>query len=406
MSLIKHSGWNIFGAIIPSIIAIPTMGIMARKMGIESFGLFTLLFALVGYASIFDVGISRAVTRMIAIERGNKHKIISIMGTSSWAILSFSLCGMIILFLLSEHITVWLQVSDKNYQDTLLSLRIMAFSIPLFLLTQVWLGYLEGLEKFSVINIQKIFTSSILAILPLTFLFINNNLSYAIIGLVIARLLTCLIVFIITKRYIQSLFSSFNLSILKELLSFGGWLTASNIISPLMVYFDRFILSNISGADTVAQYTAPSDLVNRLSIFPAGIAKALFPKLSRESDAYTQGLILLAITSLIVIIPFFIFSEWILVTWLGSEYAGTPATVLQILLIGFFFNSLAQAPFAAIQAKGYAKITAYVHMSELIPYLISLVILIHYFGLIGIAIAWTLRVTIDFLILFCIKKRL
>lgn len=399
MSLIKHSSWNIIGAVIPTLIAVPTLGMMARKMGVENFGLFTLLFALVGYASIFDVGISRAVTRMISIHKNDKKLSNNVLSTSSWSILIFSLIGMLLLFQLSPNITQWLNVSERLYDDTVYSIKIMSFSIPIFLLTQVWLGYLEGLELFAIINKQRIFTSSLMSILPLISLYIDETLSSAIFGLLTARLITLITVYLITIRNSTFLFKKFDVSILKNLLTFGGWLTASNIISPIMVYFDRFILSNISGAGTVAEYTAPSDLVSRLGIIPGSIAKALFPKLTLNDDSYKHGLILLGISAFIIILPTFIFANDILALWLGKEYSGLPATVLKMLLIGFFFNALAQAPFAAIQAKGEAKITAYIHAIEIIPYLIILYIFINLFGVIGVAIAWTLRVIIDFIFL-------
>lgn len=406
MSLIKHSGWNMVGMVVPTIIAIPILGIMARKMGVESFGLFTLLFSLIGYASIFDIGISRAVTRMIALYRNDKNVSNEIMSTSSWSIIALSIISALILFFLSAQITKWLNVTDNYYSDTILSIRIMAFSIPLFLLTQIWLGYLEGLESFAIINKQKVFTSSLMSILPLIGLYIHNSLSSAVIGLLIARFFTCIIVFFITKKNNVALFKTFNFNILKKLLSFGGWLTASNIISPIMVYFDRFILSNISGADVVAKYTAPSDLVNRLGIIPGSIAKALFPKLTLNNDSYKQGLFLLGISAFIMILPLFIFANDILTIWLGKEYSGLPATILQILLVGFFFNSLAQAPFASIQAKGYSKITAYVHLVEVVPYLVILYLLINLLGVTGVAVAWSVRVTVDFFILSAISKKM
>lgn len=406
MSLIKHSSWNIVGMVIPTLIAIPVLGIMARKMGPEGFGLFTLLFSLVGYASIFDVGLSRAVTRFIAFNRNDKNVSNEIIGTSSWCIVVFSILGTALLFTLSSQITQWLNVTSTYYADTVISIKIIALSIPLFLLTQVWLGYLEGIESFAIINKQKIFTSSLMSILPLIGLYIHNTLSAAIIGLLLARLFTCIIVFFITKNSGVSLFSFFNFNIFKKLLSFGGWLTVSNIISPIMVYFDRFILSNISGADVVAKYTAPSDMVSRLGIIPGSIAKALFPKLTLNDDSYKHGVLLLGISSLIMILPLFIFANDILTLWLGEQYSGEPAIVLQILLIGFFFNSLAQAPFAAIQAKGFSKITAYIHILEIIPYLIILYILINLFGVIGVAIAWSARVFCDFIILKLIYKKI
>ena len=402
MSLIKHSSWNIIGAVIPTLIAVPTLGIMARKMGVENFGLFTLLFALVGYASIFDVGISRAVTRMISIHKNDKKLSNNILSTSSWSIFIFSLIGMLLLFQLSPNITQWLNVSERLYDDTVYSIKIMSFSIPIFLLTQVWLGYLEGLELFAIINKQRIFTSSLMSILPLISLYIDDTLSSAIFGLLIARLITLITVYLITIRNSTFLFKNFDVNILKNLLTFGGWLTASNIISPIMVYFDRFILSNISGASVVAQYTAPSDLVGRLGVIPASIAKALFPKLTLNNDSYKQGVILLGISSIITIIPLFIFANELLTIWLGNQYTGLPATVLQILLVGFFFNAIAQAPFAAIQAKGAAKTTAYVHLLEVIPYLAILYVFINFWGVIGVALAWTLRVIVDSLILFFI----
>ncbi|EJT9013310.1 flippase, partial [Escherichia coli] len=39
MSLLKNTGWNILGLVIPLIMAIPVMGILARLLGVERFGL-------------------------------------------------------------------------------------------------------------------------------------------------------------------------------------------------------------------------------------------------------------------------------------------------------------------------------------------------------------------------------
>ncbi|HFK3157043.1 TPA: oligosaccharide flippase family protein, partial [Citrobacter sedlakii] len=79
MSVIKNSLWNVAGYIIPAIITVPALGILGRVLGAETFGIFTLAMAIVGYASIFDVGLSRAVIREIALFRNDneeKRKII------------------------------------------------------------------------------------------------------------------------------------------------------------------------------------------------------------------------------------------------------------------------------------------------------------------------------------------
>ena len=86
MSLIKNSVWNLGGFIIPTLIAIPSLGLLARYLGTEKFGLFTLAFAIVGYASIFDAGLTRAVIREIAINRNSAEEQRKIMSTSTVSI--------------------------------------------------------------------------------------------------------------------------------------------------------------------------------------------------------------------------------------------------------------------------------------------------------------------------------
>ncbi len=48
MSLLKHSIWNVAGYFIPTLIAIPAFGLIARKIGVELFGLYTLAMIFIG----------------------------------------------------------------------------------------------------------------------------------------------------------------------------------------------------------------------------------------------------------------------------------------------------------------------------------------------------------------------
>ena len=91
MSLLKNTGWNILGLVIPLIMAIPVMGILARLLGVERFGLFTIAYALMGYASVFDGGISRAVIRFVSIYRNDNEKVNVILGSSLYTVTVLSI---------------------------------------------------------------------------------------------------------------------------------------------------------------------------------------------------------------------------------------------------------------------------------------------------------------------------
>jgi Na+-driven multidrug efflux pump len=74
--------------------------------------------------------------------------------------------------------------------------------------------------------------------------------------------------------------------------------------------------------------------------------------------------------------------------------------VVYILLIGIFFNGLANLPYTALHSIGAAKYTGTLHIAELICYVPLLILLLRSLGLPGAALAWTLRTTTDCAFLF------
>lgn len=402
MKLLKNSFWNLAGIFIPSILSIPCMGILARSLSVGEFGLFALIFALIGYASIFDLGLNRAIIRFVAINTDNQEKIEKILGTS---LITLTIIGCIISGIFISNINFFinlLNITNINLNHIKSALLYAGLSIPFFLVTQCFTGYLEGLQKFKLLNIQKTITSSLIVVLPICGVLIEGNIEYAIFGLFVARVLNLFISYLF---YI--FFDKVNLkkdwNILKEMFFFGGWVTVSNILSPVMVYFDKFFLSYFTTMTNVGFYTISTEVVNKISILPSSISRALFPLLSSTKNneilEYKKSILIFFISITIVVIPIFIFADKLILIWVGEKYLGLPVDVLRILLIGLIFNSIAQAPFTLLQAIGLAKVTAIVHLVEIIPYLLVLYFLIKNYGIVGAAIAWSVRMFFDLIVL-------
>ena len=62
----RHTGWNLVGQLLPVVVALVTVPLLIRLLGLERFGFLSVAWALVGYASLFDFGIGRALTRAVA----------------------------------------------------------------------------------------------------------------------------------------------------------------------------------------------------------------------------------------------------------------------------------------------------------------------------------------------------
>src|SRR5258705_13553401 len=64
--LARNAVWNLLGNGTPMIVAVVCIPILIRGLGKERFGVLTLVWAVIGYASLFDLGLGRALTQLVA----------------------------------------------------------------------------------------------------------------------------------------------------------------------------------------------------------------------------------------------------------------------------------------------------------------------------------------------------
>jgi O-antigen/teichoic acid export membrane protein len=202
---------------------------------------------------------------------------------------------------------------------------------------------------------------------------------------------------------------------LRPLLAFGGWMSVSNVVSPLLVYLDRFMLGAFVGLSAVGYYTAPFDGVIRMLIVPGSLVNALFPAVSgmhaTGDRAGIKRVFAKAVRNMSLILAFpavvlLLFGPLLLRFWLGEAYAEQGGTAVRILAFGVLMNSLAHIPSSFIVAMGRPDINAKFHMAELLFHVPVAWYLITKFGVTGAAMAWTIRVTIDAYILFLASARI
>jgi O-antigen/teichoic acid export membrane protein len=417
MSILRNSAWNVIGVVIPSLFAIPSLAIYSRSLGVELLGVLTLTFAIVGYASSFDMGLSRALIRQVSIHIDDLGIVKKYMGTTAVFVGVVSLAIAAITWVGSPWLTAYLSVSPAHRDDATAGFYWLSLSVPPYLLSLVGTAYFEGKEDFKALNIIRCSAGALNAIAGVAFVYWVPTLAAVMTALCASRWLSCVAIFALYRAdvnrhdpVVRSALWIFDKKALQSSLSYGGWLTVSNVVGPIMVYFDRFVLSHFAGARVVAFYTVPAEVIARLSLLPASISKALFPRLSKRRHTAAAdrriGLRLTLICSALTILPVFAFASDILRLWMGPEYGGEPATVLRILLVGFFFNSLAFGPFTDLQARGHSKTTAGIHAAELFPYVATLILLTHLYGIVGTAIAWSTRTFIDYVLMETYSRRL
>jgi O-antigen/teichoic acid export membrane protein len=101
-----------------------------------------------------------------------------------------------------------------------------------------------------------------------------------------------------------------------------------------------------------------------------------------------------------------LFARPIIGGWLGPGFVDKSAVPLQFLAVGVFINCFAHVPYTFLQALGRPDTAAKLFLCELIPYGLLVWWMIERHGVSGAAAAWSIRATIEVLLLLWIAQRL
>lgn len=408
MSLKKHTLWNLAGSTIPLIAAAVYIPYTLKHLGDEAFGVLTLIWALIGYFSLFDMGVGRALTYELStlISRGESDQV---SPTLRGGLLITAAAGTIgaVIMLLSAHAlaTTWLKITPAFQADAEISFKIAAAGVLFTTISSGLRGALEGLQLFASSNINKLILGFSTFILPALAIQVHGNkLSMIAIYLVAARVVTTIGAIAQLRNYLFAKGRALTKSHLTQLIDYGFWVTISGIVGPLMVYGDRFFVSAIVGTAALPLYAIPQEGLQRLLIIPMALCSALLPKLASLTtiDAFALfrkserrvALFMFAITSLTALL-----SHPILTFLISEKFADDSIKIVVILCIGIWLNSIAFVPYALLHALRLPRITAIFHCIELLFYAAVLWILATSYGLVGAAMAWVLRVALDLILL-------
>jgi O-antigen/teichoic acid export membrane protein len=414
--LAKNTLWNLAGGT-PVVLAVFSIPILIRDLGKERFGVLALAWALVGYASFFDVGLGRALTQLVArkLGAGEEEEIPALVWTSLLLMLALGTLGCVAVGAVSPWlISHELRIPEAIQSESLTAFYLLAFSIPAVICSAALRGLLEAHQRFMMASALRIPLSAFTFVGPLIVLPFSHSLVPVVAALVAGRYIGLVGHFWLCVKVVPELRRiTWHAPSALPLLRFGGWMTVSNVVGPLMVTLDRFFIAAIISVTAVAYYATPYELITKLLLISIAVVGVMFPAFSisfvsdgpRTAVLYGRTLKFLFLALFPIVLLAIVLAKNGLTLWLGADFALHSTRVVQWLAVGVLANSVALVPFSFVQGIGRPDLTAKLHLLELPIYLAILYWLIHAHGIEGAAIAWTARTVFDALALFVIAGR-
>ena len=348
LMILSGTAFNIFGTIFISLLSFILIPIIIKSVGIEKFGYiaFLNLFSVLGFFSIFGLGLPQTVVRYVSEyhSEGKYKESNSLIIFSILFLISLGLLLSILIFYLSPFIIRNLISVDFQDFEMLEYLLVITTAARIFQLPSLVLrSALEGLLLFKYVQIVIVLTELLKFIAIIYFLsFLNYGYEYVIYSTILSSF-TCFILFLILLFFSHKEFSiySFDLRVLKKEKFYALNIFLGQFFSQIYINIDKFLVSIFltpAALGSLEVLTKLPILINKfLGLSVSTIIPMVGSTQSDQLDKFSKELFHKGfrwfssfITPIIIALMFY--SEEFLFIWIGSEVSGLHDILSLILL--------------------------------------------------------------------------
>lgn len=417
----KNAALNVVGVALPALAGLAVAPVFLQNIGADRLGIFTLALGIIGFSSLFDLGLSRALTQTVAsaIGRGSSRAAVAglVRRTAPLIFLLGIIWGMALVASSQFLVGHGPHLPEDLLKEARASIMWLACALPITMLSSGLIGVLEGMQLFGRINLVRVPASILSFVVPAAGSFVTTDVGTLVALLVMVRAIALAVWLFMVGYALPQLANKGNAELhripTRSMWKFTGWLTLSGVVGPLMVQADRFYLASLFAPAAIAYYAVPLDSLFRATAIPQMAMNAVFPALAHSGAASRQAKTLLrgAAGFMLVLwgMPLIVVgltAKSLLVSWMGLEFASHSLPIVQWIVLGIMINGFAHIPFSLLQSAGRADVTAKLHVLELPIYILALVALVASNGIVGAAQAWTLRIVIDTVALYVVAAQL
>lgn len=400
--LVKGSGVVFFGRIFTHLMAFVFNFFVARELGPSSYGQFVLAFAVVTFFSLvlklgFDNGLIYFIPKFV--QEGKHEEALSQILFSIGITLALSLVASVLIYFSADLIGMKF-FRDPNLDEILGPL---AFSLIILILSDLLFGVFRGYKKTSTyVLFKNIIEPIVKVIVFLSFIWLGFSKLSLVFSVYIPVLLTTTLLFLyLVKKHIIKFRLEKSLFQPRELLNFSIPLLLSGIVGFTINKLDIFVIGYHMENKLVGIYniaflvgTLSSFLLQSVNVVFAPTISSLFHQNKIEELQATYSFVTkwVLIVTLLIFCQLLLFSRDIMAVF-GEVYV-EGGVVLIIIGLGQVINA-ATGPAGYINIMtGHPKYELYTNILVLVLKVILNLILITFYGILGVAIATAISVGI------------
>ena len=394
-------------------ISIVTVPLYITAIGLERYGVLAVVWTILTYFGLVELGVSGAMVQRLAGGLLSARQKISLYWTGFSMNLAMGLAGALLLWLSFNPILSALSFSTVEVgNETRSAGGLIAALVLVMTLRSVNNSVLFGAERFVAATILSTLESAASAVAPLVVaIYFSADIYWLIAAILVVRIAFVVASFVVMIPSLPGFkVVGGHLSQARDLLSIGIWYWLAGLIAPLLTYLDRFLIGSVVGVAQLPYYTVPQTILQQSSHIPRALGSVLFPRFSalKDDDAARKLAVDAMEAMAFVVTPISVVlilaMEPLLSIWLSADFAGRSTEVGVVIMFSLLPSSMARILGSQLNGRNRPDLMVKALLLELAPYAFGLYFLSTAFGLIGVALVWTLRVIVDALLLGAMSK--
>jgi len=373
-------------------------------LGVASYGLIGFFTAMQAVFGLLEMGLSPTMNREVARsqspdDRLRARDLLHTLACVYWLVAAgIGLC----LFIAAPHVArVWLHSSTLSERDLAQAIALMGLIIACRFPLGLYLGALMGAQRMVLASGIEIAMTAVANLGAVAVLALGSATIQAFFGW--QALVAVLNVIIVRAAAWRALGPSqtrpqFDKAALGRIWRFSAGMALTAALGTVYLQSDKIVLSKLSSLSDLGIYSLAGLAARSLYLFLTPTFGAVYPRFTELSAAsetttlvslYRSGTraLMSAIWPITVFMSLFapdIFHLW------TRDYSISNSISMTVTLLAFgtALNGAMHFPYALQLACGRSDLSAKINAALLIPYILSLSLLTHKFGISGAAGAW------------------
>lgn len=379
-----------------------TTPFVLHRLGVDAYGILSIVTIVAGYLAFLDLGLNVAVIRFIAAHdaKGETAEIVRVTETALFVFLVMAAMAAAVLLFLSVSFARLLSVPDNLQADAVFALRLGAISFGVNLVMGVFSAVPRALQRFDIVNLFNVVIGTLQIAGTVVLLACGMGLLSVVVWGCVLSVISLVTYIAVAKRLIPtiSVRPRFDSKRFRELFRFSGFVMASNFTGVASAHSEKLILGALAPIAQVTYYAVPFNLASRvLTLIPNNMFSVLFPAFAAMGvtdkpetirDAYMRAFKLIFLAVAPISILMMVFGSDLLRLWIDAEMGSNGGPVLTVLGVAILINAPAWVSVTVGQSLGRPALVAASQVIHLLTLIVFGVILVPRYGAFGAALAW------------------